>query len=257
MFLWFPKQQRPVLLLLFSIVCLRSLLAETTTTPLPDAPLPQAQTAPGAPQESTGVDAKIESLAKRKIGPRFDPIALDHSQAGVRLSAKEKILLSLDEQTTVYAFTTELLAAGWEHLIDGDPRFGSDKAGFGERLGAAVIRQSSQSIFSDGIAAAAFREDPRFYRMSSGPLKQRILYAASRTWRTRTDDGNPTTNYSRLIGYAAAAALTMAYYPAVSGTWGKTGKGYAISLGTNMMGNQYHEFWPDIRRVVFHRHPAD
>jgi hypothetical protein len=223
---------------------------------LPDAPGPVLDQQPqpdAAAQQPTSMGEKIESLGQVKLGPRFDPKALDRSQAGLRLSAKDKIVLSFEEQTTVFAFSTEFLSAGWAHLIDGHPKYGSDSAGFGEKLGAAAIRQSSQAVFSDGVFAAVLHEDPRFYRLGSGPVTRRMGYAASRMWRTRTDSGEPSMNYSLLAGYGAAAAMTMAYYPHVSSGGGRAAITYGYSLLGNVAGNQFHEFWPDVRRKLFHR----
>jgi hypothetical protein len=60
-------------------------------------------------------------------------------------------------------------------------------------------------------------------------------------------------NYSLLAGYGAAAAMTMAYYPHVSSGGGRAAITYGYSLLGNVAGNQFHEFWPDVRRKLFHR----
>jgi hypothetical protein len=218
---------------------------------LPDAPEPQAPS--GTATTDSGHPTSTVDKIEAKLGlRRTDPKAIEPFQEPLRLSAGDKIKLSFLQQATPFAFFSMVAAAGWEHLHDGNPKFGTDSAGFGEQLGAAVIRQTSQSVFSDGLAAAAFHQDPRYYRKVQGSFRQRFLYAASRTWRTRTDDGTPTINYSLLTGYAAASALTMTYYPAVSATWPKAASGYGWALLGNMAGNQYHEFWPDIVKHVFH-----
>ncbi len=229
--------------------------SEAAATPdafLPDAPEPQAaaqSTTPSSSQPTSPVDKIQAKLGLR----RADPKTIDPSQQAIPLTASDKIRLSFVQQATPFAVASMVVAAGWEHLHDGDPKYGSDSAGFGERLGAAAIRQTSQSVFADGLAAAAFHEDPRFYRMATGSFGRRAFYAASRTWETRTDSGAPTINYSRLTGYAGASILTKAYYPAVSATWSRVAAGYGWSLIGNMAGNQYHEFWPDVLHKVFRR----
>jgi hypothetical protein len=139
-------------------------------------------------------------------------------------------------------------------LWNSNPKYGTDKAGFGERLGAAFIRQNSQAVLSDGVFAAVFHQDPRYYSRGSGSFMGRVFYSASRVLVTRTDAGNETANTSQLVGYAGAAALTMTYYPAVSATWSNTVKGYGISLLGSALGNEVHEFAPDLIHRVFHRH---
>lgn len=148
---------------------------------------------------------------------------------------------------------TPLLSAGWEHLLDNNPKYGSDKAGFGERLGAASLRQASQAVLSNGFAAAAFREDPRYYRLGKGKIGSRIWHAARGIVLTQNDRGSSTVNYAQLVGYAGAAALTRTYYPEVSTQWGAIWRGYGISLSAAALGNVIHEFSPDLLYLIHHK----
>ncbi len=178
---------------------------------------------------------------------------LEPGQQAQLLTGRDKVILSFAEQARPWAAMTPLLAAGWEHLLDTNPRYGVDKAGFGERLGAAFLRQASQAVLSDGFAAAIFREDPRYYRTGKGKIGSRIWRAASRVVVTRTDNGNPTMNYAQLFGYAGAAALTRTYYPERSTQWGAIWKGYGISLSSAALGKVIHEFGPDFMQLVRHK----
>lgn len=220
---------------------------------LPDAPHASISGMSAGQSEQQSSIRQSSVAGSQKQAPRLAKYIGPDEQT-VRLSAKEKLELSGWEQLQPYSFGTQILAAGWEHLLNSNPKYGSDKAGFGERLGAAAIRQDSQAILSDGVFAAAFREDPRYYRKGSGKFLGRIWYSASRVLVTRTDAGNATTNASQLVGYAGAAALTMTYYPAVSATWSNTTEGYAVSLAGAALGNEVHEFTPDLIKLVFHRH---
>lgn len=222
-------------------------------TTLPDAPSASTTaTASDLPGQQHANQQSSNSAPLRQA-PRLEKY-IDPDEQAVPLSAKEKLELSGWEQLQPYSFGTQILAAGWEQLLNSNPKYGTDKAGFGERLGAASIRQNSQAILSDGVFAAAFRQDPRYYRKGSGNFVGRIFYSASRVLVTRTDAGNETANTSQLVGYAGAAALTMTYYPAVSATWPKTARGYGISLLGSALGNEVHEFSPDLIHRVFHRH---
>jgi hypothetical protein len=223
-------------------------------TTLPDAPEPVVSaTIPPKPAQQRTTRQPSEPAPLRQA-PRLAKY-IDPDEQVAPLSAKEKLELSGWEQLQPYSFGTQILAAGWEQLLNSNPKYGTDKAAFGERLGAASIRQNSQAILSDGIFAAVFRQDPRYYRKGSGSFVGRILYSVSRVLVTRTDAGNETANTSQLVGYAGAAALTMTYYPAVSATWSNTANGYGISLVGSALGNGVHEFAPDLIHLVFHRHP--
>jgi len=242
------------------LVCLPSTAIGQAATPvltasLPDAPMPE-ETAPGIPQQASAQDAAPGPTPTFKIGPWRDPKSLDSSMPVVPLSAADKFKLSFQEQLTPFALASVFLAAGWEHLRDSNPKYGSNSTAFAERVGAAALRQTSQAVFSDGVYASVFRQDPRFYRLASGSIGKRILYAASRTWRTRNDSGAPAVNYSLLFGHATAQALTLTYYPDRSQSGQVAAAGFGWSLLGSMLGNQYHEFWPDILQAVLRRPAA-
>ena len=228
----------------------------------PAATLPDAPSAVVAPppvaqdQESLQTQQAAGTHPPSSIprpAPRLEKY-IQPGQLAISLTVKDKLELSLWEQIQPYSFFTQILAAGWEQLLNSNPKYGTDSAGFGERLGAANIRQNSQAIFSDGVLPAILHQDPRYYRRGSGKFINRVLYSATRVLVTRTDGGNETVNSSELVGYAGAAALTMTYYPAVSATWGTAASAYAVSLAGAAFGNEVHEFYPDLIRIIRHKH---
>ena len=79
------------------------------------------------------------------------------------LTPPEKLRLSIRSATSFTAFGSALVGAGTRHLTDSRPHYGTDKAGFGERLGAASLKQASEEVLSYGVYASLFREDPHYY----------------------------------------------------------------------------------------------
>lgn len=210
---------------------------------LPEAPRPVASESEASePDPPTG---GARSKYKKELSP---------NEPHAPLSTKEKFKLSVLEQARPFAFASEILSAGWEHALNTDPLYGTDSAAFGERLGAAALKQTSQAILTDGLFASIFRQDPRYYRAGSGPFFHRVEYAVKRTWITSTDSGTSQANYSLFAGYAAATALSATYYPGPSVKAGRMTRGYVLSIAVNMLGNQYREFWPDVSSKLFHRH---
>lgn len=220
---------------------------------LPDAPQPTAAASAAAQPAAFQASSSRPASAPLTPAPRLAKY-IGTDQSTVPLSAKEKLELSGWEQVQPYAFATQFMGAGWEQLINSNPQYGTDSGAFGERLGAAALLQNSRAILSDGIMAAMFRQDPRYYRQGHRPVKQRIYHAVERVFVIRSDEGNYQPNYSQLLGNAVATALTMTYYPAVSATWPKTAKGYGISLAQGALGNEIHEFTPMLERLAFHHH---
>lgn len=247
----FPLHSR-VFFVLALILFALPVAALNKTQPLPDAPQPMQAVSSHSDSATIRQVAPDFGVERARRAPRLAKIILPNEQT-VPLSAKEKFELAGKQQLRIDAFATQVLSAGWGQLIDSNPRYGTDKAGFGERLGAASLRQGSQSLFSDGVMATIFRQDPRYYIKGSGSIFDRVTYAAGRVVIGRSDTGNAMPNYSKIFGYAESAALTTTYYPAVSAGWNTTVKGYGISLLTAVLGNQLREFLPQAIHLLAHR----
>ncbi len=169
------------------------------------------------------------------------------------LTVRDKLLFPVHE-TFRWSTPAALLYSGWYGILrDNNPHFGVDAAGFGERLGASAIRQEGARFFSDGFLPILFHEDPRYYRKAYGSYPQRALYSVSRAVVTQRDNGSSGFNTSKVLGRGLSAALTQAYYPQASiaprvvfTTWG-------ISLTQLAGADFFDEFWPDVKRKLFHQ----
>lgn len=234
-----PKLLFCVLLLAFSQAYSQQ------TTDLPDAPTPNV-----VEGEPAGSD--FFGKPQPPVAPKYSR-TIGVGQRAQPLDAKDKLVFSLVDQARWSSFAARITAAGIQHARNGDPKYGSDKAGFGERLGAAYLRQTSQGIFARGVLPIVFHQDPRFYRMGGDEYFKRAWYASTRVLITRTDKGTQTLNTSHLLGYAGAAALTMTYYPEPSAQWSSVWRQYGVSIGTSAAANVVREFSPDLFQKVFHK----
>lgn len=234
---------------------------------LPDAPQPTQQTrqteqneqpTPAEPQNQNQPNPLMQITMQPVQMTRRLARVIPAGQQAVPLSPADKLKFAAYQQIRPVAFATELLSAGWGQLLNSHPKYGTDSAGFGERLGAAALRQSSQAILSDGLLAVVFRQDTRYYRLEDKPVRMRMEYAAAHVFIGKKDNGDlMIPNYAKLLGYAGSAVLTRTYYPAVSTGWGTVWEGYGFSLLTAMMGNEVREFLPDAVRLAFHRKKAE
>jgi hypothetical protein len=170
------------------------------------------------------------------------------------LSAKDKLMFPAHEELRLTGWFSTFLSAGWDQLTDGNPKYGSDSGAFGERLGAAALRDLSMRTFSDGVLPALLREDPRYFRKRDGSIVHRGVYAASRVFVDQRDNGSSGFNNSVVLGHGMASALTMAWYPDESAKPSVVFETWAWSLLGEAGGNLWSEFWPDVRGKIFHRH---
>ena len=152
------------------------------------------------------------------------------------------------------SFGSSFISAGWSHLNNSRPHYGSDRAGFGERLGAAKLKASSESLLSYGLWASAFREDPHYYVMGpTHPVMNRAVYSATRVFITRKDSGSTGVNWSKLIGLACSNALVNTYYPDVDRGIRSSATAFATNIGTTAATNELNEFLPDVLKAVRHK----
>ena len=179
---------------------------------------------------------------------------VDPGQMVPTLTTSDKMLFWLHEEIRPMSWAPTFLSAGWEQLIDGHPKYGSDSAAFGERLGAAALREASGRFFSDSLLPVVTHEDPRYYRKAHGSIKERGLYAAERVFVSQRDDGSSGFNYSQTFGNLGAAALAVTYYPAPSTNAEAVLIAWMWSFAGSAGGNLFLEFWPDARDAIFHRH---
>jgi len=215
---------------------------------LPDPTLPgPALPGPALPDApSAAASSRTPPFRPAPIAPIYHKY-IEPGQTAQPLAAADKVLFGVHQLMSPYMLLTITTAAGYEEAVNGSPNFGTNIGAYGQRVGAAALRDASQDIFSDSIMAAVLHEDPRYYVMGKrhNPAV-RAAYAVSRVFITHSDNGDTTPNYSLISGYAGAAALENAYYPDSNHGFSETAKSFGGSLGGAAISNAVREFLPDI-----------
>ncbi len=146
--------------------------------------------------------------------------------------------------------------AGLYQLENSNPSFGQGLEGYAKRFAAAYGDQAIGNLMTEGLWPALLKDDPRYFRLGSGRTSHRIWYAATRIFVTRRDDGTSRFNYSEVVGNSVATAISNAYYPDSRDVSDNIVR-LATQLGTDSFSQVLKEFWPDIKRKVFHRGQTD
>lgn len=176
---------------------------------------------------------------------RLDRI-IEPGETGVPLNSADKFELAVMSRITPADITATVFSAGWSHLRDSAPHYGTDSGAFGERLGALALKQTTQSIFGYGIYASLLHDDPRYYVMGrKRKVATRAVYAASRLVITQRDSGKSAINWPEFAGIASSTALTNAYYPTRDHGFANGAEAFGVSLGTSILDNEFHEFIED------------
>jgi hypothetical protein len=239
----------------------RPLVATNAMLSLPDAP--EVSNSSSSIDESSGSGNETDSFAN-PIGAALDPttvkrrilatrsdITIYPGQTAPPLSAHDKEVMGLKQSFTLFSLIGWTTSAAYTHLINGSPNYGTDSAAFGERLGAAALRNTSQNIFGNVVFAPLFHEDPRYYKMGKGHnVAKRVAYATTRALITRADDGHATPNYSLIAGRVFGSALTNTYYPRTNCSFSQTAQTFGTSMGGAAIGYVVTEFLDEALEIV-------
>jgi hypothetical protein len=227
---------------------------------VPDAPQSQtARTKKNIPLVGHGRDNVVFNI---HVGPAYPlkpddkwDVIVNAGQQAEPLSRTDTLLYAGHEQVLPTVLIPALLSAGWGQLVDANPHAGTDAGGFGERIGYAMVRQASDRLTGDGIFAAAFHQDPRFYRVTNGPIVYRGLHAVRQTFMRRdgNGDGQERVNLSGILGHAFGNYLATTYYPGDTFGPGMATSGFATSVAGDMGSKLIQEFVPDLLRLAFRR----
>lgn len=245
------------LVFLFSLVMTFTALAQPGGN-LPDAPLPAddvwpssqqtpTQVVPGRPAPGKAGSVDKAPLEKRKWSQYIDP-----GEHAPRLSAHDKMMFWLHQEARVSSLFPALLSAGYGQLAD-SPQYGSDSGAFGDRVGAAVIRQATMRFFCSSLVPRLDGEDPRYLREARGSYVHRGLWAAEQAIVAQRDSGRRSFNVSDVVGHLAASALTPLYYPAPSANFGVVMQTWGTSIAGAAGNNLLLEFWPDVVNLLHRR----
>jgi hypothetical protein len=169
------------------------------------------------------------------------------------LTAGQKFGFAARQAFGPLAYPGVAFIAGINQATDAEPSWGQGAEGYGKRYGAAFTDQAVGTMLSKAVLPSMFGEDPRYFRQASGTFGQRAGYALSRIFVTRRDNGRNGPNFALLLGAAATAGISRAYYPDVDRTAGNTLRVFGAQIGTAAAWNAFYEFWPDVRHAMFHK----
>ena len=145
------------------------------------------------------------------------------------------------------------ILAGVEQARNDPKAWGQGWDAYGKRYGASFADNSIGTYMTTAIFPSLLHEDPRYYQMGNGSFARRAYHAVNRLFVSRTDSGHDHFNYSESIGNAVAAAMSNVYHVPEDRTASRNASTFGFLILYDGMNNELKEFWPDIRRKVFHK----
>jgi len=217
---------------------------------LPDAPQPQAASTEG----SATANAKANSphQTKRILGiiPNFRSVTADEKLPPT--TTREKFKLTFEDSFDYSAFAEVAILSGMAEAENSEPQFHEGAAGYGRYYWHSFADNLDGNLWVEFLLPTVAREDPRYYTLGHGGFAKRATYSVSRLFITRNNQGNPTPNFSEIVGNGAAAGIDSLYYPSSDRTWTKTGQRWGLQIILDGLDNLLKEFWPNINAKLFH-----
>jgi hypothetical protein len=223
---------------------------------LPDDPEPQIKNAPNGthsePDPKTASENAQVMQTKRILGiiPNFR--AVSSTDVLPAQTPKEKFLMATDDSFDYSSIFIPAALAGYSLGTDAYPELGHGAEGYGQYLWRAAVDQTIENYMVGFVVPVIARQDTRYYTLGHGSFLKRTGYALSRSVVTRSDEAKEQFNVSEVLGAGASAAMSTAYYPASSRTFGNVGTAWAVDIGIDGASMVAKEFWPDINRRLFH-----
>jgi hypothetical protein len=218
--------------------------APNPETPATETPA-QATFTPADAQQALSATDPATKPGHHLLATRHD-ITIQPGQTAPSLSAHDKAILGLRESVSLFSVAGWISSAGYGQLVNGSPNYGTDSGAFGERIGANAIHGITHNVIGNSFFAPLFHDDPRYYRMGKDHnVGRRSIYALTRVFVTKSDDGIARPNYSLISGNIAGAALTNAYFPDVNHGAKETAKIFGTSMVGSAVGFIVTEFLDD------------
>jgi Carboxypeptidase regulatory-like domain len=185
--------------------------------------------------------AQINQEEKQRvlgIIPNFYVVYEPHP---VPLNPKQKSELAFRSIVDPVTFALVGVVAGIEQASD-TYAWEQGAGGYAKRYAANYGTSLTDDILGNAVFPILFHQDPRYFYKGTGSKTSRALYAVSRTFVTRGDNGQQEINYSRLLGGFASGALSNAYHVGQDRGVGLTIRNASIGIGGNAADNLLREF---------------
>jgi hypothetical protein len=178
---------------------------------------------------------------------------VENSQELPPLTTGQKFRLATAGVLDWGAYPFNAILSGIAQAKNDPKEWGQGWDAYGRRYGASFADNSIGTYMTTAIFPSLLREDPRYYQLGKGRFAHRAYHAINRLFITRTDSGETRFNFSESLGNASAAAISNIYHVPEDRTASRNAATFAFLILYDGLDNELKEFWPDIRRKVFHK----
>jgi hypothetical protein len=207
---------------------------------------------PPGPAEASPMQ-QMKKLVKQEFNRAMDGNTLPAVDQWRPLSPKEKFHVFVAHTYSPRTFANAGIDAFRDKIESDNREYETGPMGFGQHYGIELATSETDVFFERFLVPTLLKQDPRYFRNPELPFFRRALYSVSRVVITRADNGGETFNGSKILGGAASQALSDLYVPGKRQGIGPIRDRLTFDLLRDAGMNLFHEFWPDLRRRLFHR----
>lgn len=221
----------------------------------PEKPNPKADPAK-APDDQIGkskLEKETGTVNDRifEVLPNYGTVETAKTLPSLTSGQKFRIATASVFDWAAYPFNGTLAAIS--QAKDDPPSWGQGWGAYGKRFGESFADNSIGTYMTVAVFPSLLHEDPRYYQMGKGGFWHRAYHGVNRLFVTKTDSGRDRFNISESLGNAVAAAISNAYHPPEDRTASRNATTFGFLILYDGLSNELKEFWPDIRRKVFHK----
>jgi hypothetical protein len=176
----------------------------------------EAQVQVVASQEELA-EAEIKVEEHQRLGGIFPNFFVTYDWHAPPLTVRQKFALSTKNAFDPGSFFVSGIVAGIQQANGTfDNGYGQGVEGFARRYGAASADLISGTYLGGAILPTLFHQDPRYFYKGTGSVRSRALYAITRAFISKGDNGKWQPAYASILGDLSAGAISNIYYPAAS-----------------------------------------
>ena len=169
------------------------------------------------------------------------------------LTPHEKYKIATEDSIDRGTLALAAAFAGQAQLADSERSFGQGVNGSARYFVTSYADWAIGNFMTEALYPTLLRQDPRYFRRSTGTGWSRFGYAVGQIFRTHSDSGRTQFNFSEIAGNSTAVAISSAYYPDTRDAQNAATK-LGIQIGVDMASNILKEFWPDLNRKFGRKH---
>jgi hypothetical protein len=226
----------------------RDVAARADATSAPTPVIAATSAAPLIPVTPAGpASPEIAPVNHRLFGMMANYTTVEKHEQFSKLSPATKFKLTLKTMTdpVTVSFLAGIALLG--QARNSDPSYGQGLMGYGKRFGTFYADTGIGTLMTTSVFPTVLHQDPRYFQLGQGSVRQRFVHAVSSIFLTHSDEGARQFNYSQVMGNAVAASISNAYRPESQRTVGSTMTVWGTDTLLNVFCNVAKEFWPSIR----------